>query len=84
MSGVGTSYVSFLWWQIQFASFCAGHLFPFLHLCFFGCNGVAVDRSINLLTEDNKVILFKVVGLLTWIFSFTDKLNRWKRHELLL
>lgn len=49
-----------------------GHLFLFLHLCFFSCNDV--DRSINSLTENYKVILFKVVGLLTWIFSFADKL----------
>lgn len=52
----------------------SGHSFPFVHLCFFSCNDVAVDdHSMNLLTENNKVTLFKVVGFLTRIFSFTDK-----------
>lgn len=50
-----------------------GYLFPFLHLCFFSCNDVALDRSINLLTENNKMILFNSVGFVTQIFSFTDE-----------
>lgn len=41
----------------------------------FSCNDGAVDRRINLLTENNKVIWFKVVAFLIRIFSCTDKLT---------
>lgn len=41
---------------------------------FFSCNDVAVKHNIDFLTENNEMILFKVMGFPPWVFSCTDKL----------
>lgn len=55
--------------------------FPCLVICFcsctsgfYSCGDVAVDCSETLLAENNKLMIFKVVGFLTGIFSCTVKL----------
>lgn len=41
---------------------------------FFTCNDVAVGHYINVLTKNNEMELFKVMGFPTQIFSSTDRL----------